>query len=842
LTGLLLKLNKLRQSAPGIGGKTSDFVVIGYYDMLEITEVNALGEFSPEFERDFLPGAEFYSHEVLIKLVKPKSAALLEERYNEIISFSQGDIGHSRFNGKPLLTIALLRYTKEKIAATKYIDCLIKETSEKIAQIITEMDLQPSDKPIFAVYPTIGFMDAAVVCRSNGFSKIVKAIFDLRAVPDFLAGCYMVPCAYMDEFNKGNEAWKCLAVDDDSYMSFNATLMPGIGSNQYYLACKKELTSIGAYQPRAFYETFGGSDVLSLPEKPLSALMPLFTPNANRLFQPPFKNLLASSQTSVRIRGTEPLEDGADSNASAPEEPRSLEKDFREMLKEQRSARNKLITDRLIEGLHNMVCFYFDLTQSRHSFDIRANVDPALDALLRGIGIIGKMDTQEYISAEFYENLSVFRDAATDLINDYARASRHMFEGRWLKHPSIASSNKLMLAYHLFLRDTIQNYSGDSTYTFLTVSGGVDSVVADALFPFVKPEESGREDRLIILRLPEASLFSPAETLFHMHHEAFHFLGNRKRALRSECMYKSMAAYIADSFYWEFWATEAPFLTRLKEKLSKSRRQDLIQALDEKQSENAEKFRNETYKRLLDILKPESNEQYYSTWKVSAFKIFACKIDEIESVSREECRKCLHEFVIACLLDNPVGLGDSSSICSDILVIHTQYFNERFEVLKSDASEGIDRMLGYIGNAYQEGFSDLCSVLLLDSQQSDYLNTFSKGDWRKKDTDATKSVFRISSVVQACFSEESGQPHTGVPEFDVFLERFFAKAREHERVLAPLVEYLRACKDTFIQSLTKMENLTVIRELYRKAQNGLDEGALDMLLQRWMAAAQEDYG
>jgi hypothetical protein len=146
---------------------------------------------------------------------------------------------------------------------------------------------------------------------------------------------------------------------------------------------------------------------------------------------------LASSQTSVRISCIGPIEGegGPDTSgsekgkpdfkASEPEEIRSLENDFREMLKEQKNAKGNFITDRLIEGLHNMACFYFDLTYSRHSFDIRANVDPALEALLQSIRIIGNMNTQEYTSAEFYEGISTFRDAATDLINDYARASIH---------------------------------------------------------------------------------------------------------------------------------------------------------------------------------------------------------------------------------------------------------------------------------------------------------------------------------------------------------------------------------------------------------------------------------
>jgi hypothetical protein len=155
--------------------------------------------------------------------------------------------------------------------------------------------------------------------------------------------------------------------------------------------------------------------------------------------------------------------------------------------------------------------------------------------------------------------------------------------------------------------------------------------------------------------------------------------------------------------------------------------------------------------------------------------------------------------------------------------------------------EGIDRMLDYVGNAYQEGFSDLCSVLLLGSEKVDYYSVFRKGGWQKNDIDATKSVFRISGVVQACFSEEASNSLTGDAEFDEFMERLCANAREHEYILAPLVEYLQSCKETFVLSLARTEKLDMIRQLYQKARNGLDDGALDMLLQKWMVAAQENY-
>jgi hypothetical protein len=65
-------------------------------------------------------------------------------------------------------------------------------------------------------------------------------------------------------------------------------------------------------------------------------------------------------------------------------------------------------------------------------------------------------------------------------------------------------------------------------------------------------------------------------------------------------------AYIADSFYREFWAADAPFLTRLKKGLESKGRQEIIELLDEKRSEEAEKCRSETHKRLSEFLKGEA--------------------------------------------------------------------------------------------------------------------------------------------------------------------------------------------------------------------------------------------
>ena len=913
MNGLLIKLRKRRQDASGFDPKWSGFFVFGYYDELDIIETTSWSALSPEYKHVISTDYKDFSHEIIAKLIKPEYAHKLEREHNEIISFSQGDTDNSLFANKPLLTVVFLRYTKETIASPPGPFSVVNETNRMLAEFIISLDLPEADRPIFAVYPTIGFMDAAVVCRSNNYANIAKAIFHLRTLPGFLYTSYVIPCAYAKEWSRTDGAWVSLN-DPKTEIMVSAILKPGISAEAFFSAFSNKLKSIEKTAGKTVngnnmnYITFGIMDALVIPHIPMPYLMSLFAKeDADGLLpQLQYHELITSLHTTIRIDCQEtsygelssdgmPKFDDMTKNADMPacddftnssdrlsegnsDAHNQLEAVFHDMLTQQTNIGDQsLITRRNIEALRSMACFYFDITHSPHNFDIRSMMDPVLVALMKNIKVAADLTEKppkKFTSAEFNHSIANLRDTFTDLMNDYARAERRMFEGRWLKHSSTASTSKLVLAYHLYLCDAMKWFPSNSTYTYLTASGGVDDVAVDGLFSCPRADESKPEHRLLVLRLPEAALFNPAVTLFHIYHEFFHFIGERRRKERNIAILKSLAIYITYAFTKKFLSEISIFPKKFCDYFEKKQSYTAAQrsAIENEQRRQAEDFRATFPQYLLNswervFVSNPPKSQFMTQWNNSAYDVINKEFNDNLSQAKRQMDRYFEQLFqrsvefkqiiktnatpeqikLSNEFHTPYNKADYSRMHKELKERHNDAYAELEEELTGPSEYSISSIFMDLGRAAREAFSDLYSATLLQSRREHYLNTFHTRSWKKTDLRCMEAVFRIGGVLRTRYDDHAFVKFmTGDTKFDVLISELFNRMQLYSDIIDPIVDYLKLCADGF-PDIRDNAALAQMRFLHSSAQPAKDQIApqvqqheLNKLLQKWAEAARND--
>ena len=132
--------------------------------------------------------------------------------------------------------------------------------------------------------------------------------------------------------------------------------------------------------------------------------------------------------------------------------------------------------------------------------------------------------------------LGLFRKYVGDYLSDMRRSDRSLIEGHTLVHQSIGSSTKLLLFYNRFVSEVAEKLveseedSKEQKYVFLVTSGGSDVTAAHDLFSHLDPTLEGKED-IIVLTIPEMSLYDIRGTMFRLLHECLHF-AERENARR----------------------------------------------------------------------------------------------------------------------------------------------------------------------------------------------------------------------------------------------------------------------------------------------------------------------
>ena len=215
-------------------------------------------------------------------------------------------------------------------------------------------------------------------------------------------------------------------------------------------------------------------------------------------------------------------------------------------------------------GLKQIMKNFLNIASLSRSFDISVVLGDTFMALMNAVTYyiskpktlsmkIGQVEKkkEEYeakIKNEYRETVEavkLYKESIGNFIADLMRSDCACIEGNTLSHPAIGSATKLLFSYTEILKSLTQKYNEADRLQFIVISGGCDQTEAEDLFSFASPEENEKIKKLIIISIPEMSLYDVRGTLFRILHECMHFIGDRLRKERYRFIIEALSEYVA---------------------------------------------------------------------------------------------------------------------------------------------------------------------------------------------------------------------------------------------------------------------------------------------------------
>lgn len=325
-----------------------------------------------------------------------------------------------------------------------------------------------------------------------------------------------------------------------------------------------ELKSLRTELEENVYLTFGYSNSMIVLYKSLNTYKQLYA--ENHILNPGhefFKKYIGNLKTSVRMKEKSVQPEAAVAGIEKRESAAEREYDrfinkYSEFLEENDFPIRSAI------GLKQIMKNYLNITSLSRSFDIAVVLGEAFDALINAVMYymnkpltLPDETEEEEEQAEEYkakirneyrqtvEAVKLYKESIGDFIADLMRSDCAFIEGNILSHPAIGSATKLLFAYTGILNGLAHKYGEDDRLQFIVISGGCDKTEAVDLFSFASSDEIENIKKLIIISIPEMSLYDAQGTLFRILHECMHFIGKRNRKERYRFIINALAAYIA---------------------------------------------------------------------------------------------------------------------------------------------------------------------------------------------------------------------------------------------------------------------------------------------------------
>lgn len=429
-----------------------------------------------------------------------------------------------------------------------------------------------------AVFPSFGFCDYVLLFLSKTPETVMAILDHLKEakVPGqkFPAISSFYPLTGFEPL--GLEQIKKSKITN-VWISIRVNLQEGVSNRQFQNEIETMNDVPEELKKSKIYHLFGSSDCLVMPDVLFGDCIPLyfnreiFDPQ-NKVF---FQKYICNMRSSIRIGN----QNGGAMEPSLAESDEDIENrkkekeayiqsyaaEFKKLIEKlEKSADDYRIPIREVYGLQNVMKSFLDLIRSSHCFDLQEVIGKMFGALSKNININletieqlhemgGKEKEKEESIADMWSALGLFRKYVGDYLSDMRRSDRSLIEGHTLVHQSIGSSTKLLLFYNRFVSEVAEKLveseedSKEQKYVFLVTSGGSDVTAAHDLFSHLDPTLEGKED-IIVLTIPEMSLYDIRGTMFRLLHECLHFCGERKREERYELVIDAVSAYSAMTF------------------------------------------------------------------------------------------------------------------------------------------------------------------------------------------------------------------------------------------------------------------------------------------------------
>ncbi len=460
----------------------------------------------------------------------------------------------------PFISVAMINLSRKCVETEKN---LIQRLQTAIMEAVKVLDID-LESIHCAIMPSVGYADFVLLFLSDHLTKVITVLDYLRqvAVKDLSNRTYaMLSNSYaISGFAKvGLEGLQKRDSLNDVKLSIRVNLRDGVSASQFKRYFDEQIKEILQHSAQGevleshdLYQVFGNSDCLILSDMSFDFFVPLFYDAkllnpAHRLFQDYIRHTRSSIRVEIDSKEIPSTVQSGDSEIY-----KVYQKKFRKLIDRLKEyVENQNLPVRTINGLQNVMKTYLNLVQFSHCFDIEKIVGDAFEAVTNNVDktieLIEKNDEKAFWYSEQMMNaLRIFRDKIEEYLADLLRSDRLFIEGQSLSHPSIGSATKLLFFYNKFLNDMAVKLLDDeeqkrgNRYTFLVTSGGCDVTTACDVFSYLESSETGIHS-LIIISIPEMSLYDIRGTMFRLLHECFHFCGERMRELRQKALLRSIA-------------------------------------------------------------------------------------------------------------------------------------------------------------------------------------------------------------------------------------------------------------------------------------------------------------
>lgn len=556
---LTLKKRKLNITKEDVSDEKKDnvknYLVLGHFDEMDIKHIEKWSDWSPR-NTDAISLRDEFVDKYVIKVYFPEYSQRekLQQKGFDYGIWNKQDVEEAPFTVVSVINIS-----------EKYVEIVQKENKD-MKEVLYEQVEHCASSNVFkdiwrdlhcAVCPTIGFSDFVLMFKTPKLKKALEFIDVLKQIicegTVFLSNVYT-----MTGFCK-NGLDKLQNSDVDGLrFSIRFGLRNGISAATFQKYFEDKIDDY-KNQKKLFdgedetYDVLGGSDSVIVSNLKLKTFLPLYfcdndVPNIFHPKHEMFTNYIRSmhSEISVNIPKDAPKTEIV-SNSSSVEKYKDTYNEYREELKG--FVQDQNMPERIVYGIQIVMKRFLELIQSGHCFDVEKIIGDAFLSLEKcteqNIKDLRNAGSQEDVQ-QLFDALNCFREIIGNYLADMQRSDSLSLEGRSLSHPSIGSATKLLLFYNGYINTLKEILCGEkgNNFCFVVTSGGTDRTKVIDVFSHLTPTIED-VNSLLIVTMPELSLYTIRESLFHIFHEVLHFCGERKRKDRAKYVIEAVSGYTA---------------------------------------------------------------------------------------------------------------------------------------------------------------------------------------------------------------------------------------------------------------------------------------------------------
>ena len=507
---------------------------------------------------------------------------------------------------------------------------------------------------------------------------------------------------------------------------------------------------------------------------------------------------------------------------------------------------------RALGAVQEIVAMYNKISMTLHSFEVKQTVGPVLISFLTVMSTLMKSQltarggrdknfSDGKAFSDFIEDsIKEFRCLVNPLLFDIWRSDHAFFEGQTVEHPSVGSTAKLLFAYNSALinwdatwqriAQTAKEKEAPIPYKYLVSSGGRDTTINLDLFNGLIDGSDG-EARPVFVLIPEASLYDVQGTLFRLLHEFFHKSGYHLREERAQSMYtgicRAFADYIvtsvpikllyvaAEQIYinlrsaglsgessFEVWREKCAYNKRMRRNRSKEEKK-----LDEQYIEISEAFQVENLKvgicLYLENLWCNSGEKFKKVWSENLYE--KC-VNLLSKQLEGDTGKRAIEMIVEAVLKESIKAAKALAEKGGFSRIYELTFNEdNCEYLKEAFGQAFEGWFWSFFDA--DGFNDRETYLL---------------SWVKKKNKVINMGETIGTLYKECFADILALRALGVENFVQYVAAVLFENRSIKEYFGTESEDKKDSNFRAIRFLTVWQAYSEYRNTEGKSVEGFD--------------------